>query len=329
MRRDLGRSGIQVSAMGLGCWAIGGPFLFEGRPDGWGEVDDAESVRALQRAVELGVSFFDTADVYGTGHSERVLGQALRGRRDEVVIATKFGHTYDEAAREITGTDVSPRYIRQACEASLRRLGTGHIDLYQLHVGVIPRPQAEDAMATLEQLRRDGLIRAYGWSTAEPDAARLAATRTGATALQYRLNVLSDAPELVALCEAHNLASICNGPLAMGLLIGRFDASSRLSADDVRGSGHDWVGYFEDGRPSQEFLDKLAAIREVLTSGGRTLVQGALAWLWARSPRAVPIPGFKTVRQVEENARAMELGPLRQDQMEEIAALLGGQATVA
>jgi aryl-alcohol dehydrogenase-like predicted oxidoreductase len=146
--RKLGRTGPEVSAIGLGCWAIGGPFIFEGKPDGWGTVDDAESIRAINRAVDLGVTLFDTADAYGTGHSERVLGRALRGRRDDVVIATKFGYTYDESRRTITGTDVSAGYIRRACAASLVRLGTDYIDLYQLHVGDV-EPAFADNAATL------------------------------------------------------------------------------------------------------------------------------------------------------------------------------------
>ena len=123
--RPLGsRSGIQVSALGLGCWAIGGPWTFDGRPAGWGPVDDAESIRAIHRAVDLGVTLFDTADVYGAGHSERVLGRALAGHRDEVVISTKFGLLFDEATREGGGDDVSPAYIRRACDATLERLDT-------------------------------------------------------------------------------------------------------------------------------------------------------------------------------------------------------------
>src|SRR5262245_24570009 len=125
--RKLGEAGPEVSAIGLGCWAIGGPFTLEGKQDGWGAVDDAESTRAINRAVDLGVTFFDTADVYGTGHSERVLGRALRGRRDRVTIATKFGYTYDESTRTITGTDLSAAYIRQACAAYLTPPGTDHI----------------------------------------------------------------------------------------------------------------------------------------------------------------------------------------------------------
>ena len=129
---------------------------------------------------------------------------------------------------------------------------------------------------------------------------------------------------MLALCERDGLASISRGPLAMGLLSGKFNAGSRLPGDDVRGSGADWLTAFEpDGRPRQEFLDRLAAIRESLTADGRTLVQGALGWLWARSERTIPIPGFKTVAQVEENAGALAHGPLPADRMREIDALLG------
>ena len=179
MGRVLGRSGIEVSDIGFGCWAIGGPVTLNGRPDGWGDVDDEESVAALRRGLELGVTFFDTADVYGAGHSEQVLGRALAGHRDEVVIATKFGYTFDPGQRAITGQDTSPAYIRQACRASLRRLGTDRIDLYQLHVGDLPAARAQDVAGTLDGLAADGLIRGYGWSTDDPQrAAAFAGGRT-------------------------------------------------------------------------------------------------------------------------------------------------------
>ncbi|MBV9790826.1 MAG: aldo/keto reductase, partial [Chloroflexi bacterium] len=167
MQRTLGRSGIDVSAMGFGCWAIGGPFLLDGKPDGWGNIDDQESIQAIQHAIDLGVTFFDTADVYGTGHSERILGQAIKNRRQDVVVATKFGYTYDEQQRAVSGTNTTSAYIRRACEASLRRLQTDWIDLYQLHVGDVPLDQAAEIWATLDQLREEGLIRAYGWSTGD------------------------------------------------------------------------------------------------------------------------------------------------------------------
>ena len=133
MKRTLGRSGIEVSALGMGCWAIGGPFHAGEQQAGWGQVDDEESKRAIRRALDLGVTFFDAADVYGAGHSERVLGEALGEDKTRVVIATKFGNVFDEEAKEITGSDASPGHIREACDASLRRLGRDYIDLLQLH----------------------------------------------------------------------------------------------------------------------------------------------------------------------------------------------------
>ena len=315
---------MDVSALGLGCWAIGGQFATPERAAaGWGEVDDDDSIAAIRRGLELGVTFFDTADVYGTGHSEEVLGRALGADRERVAIATKFGNTFEEGTGRMTGADLSPGYIRRACQASLRRLGTDRIELYQCHVGDLDDAAAEEVAGTLEQLRAEGLIRGYGLSTDTLDRAELWAGREGCLAIQHVLNVLEDAPDLIALCERHDLASINRAPLAMGLLSGKFDADTRLPRSDVRGSGAPWLTAFDaDGRPRGEFLDALAAIRDVLTTGGRTLVQGALAWIWGRSERTIPIPGFKTVAQVEDSAGALAHGPLGDDAMLEIDGLL-------
>ncbi len=321
--RQLGRSGIQVSAMGLGCWAIGGPFWAGETPVGWGEVDDNESIRAIQRALDLGVTFLDTADVYGTGHSERVLARALAGRRQQVVIATKFGNLFDEDARQIVGSDASPDHIRRACEASLRRLKVDVIDLYQFHLNDYDPQKAGEVRDTLEALVQEGKIRSYGWSTDHPERARVFAEGPHCTAVQHQMNVLDDAAQVIRLCEELNLASINRGPLAMGLLTGKYQAGAQLGVDDVRGSrSPDWMKYFKDGRPNPEWLKKLDAVRQILTSEGRTLAQGALAWLWGRSPQTIPIPGFRTVKQVEENCAAMRFGPLSAEQMQEIEALL-------
>jgi aryl-alcohol dehydrogenase-like predicted oxidoreductase len=309
--------------MGLGGWAIGGPFWRGDTPVGWGEVDDDESIRAIRRAFDLGVTFFDTADVYGTGHSERVLGRALADVRDEVVIATKFGNVFDEETRQITGSSAEPAYIRQACEASLTRLGTDYIDLYQLHAGNLSLEDAAPVRDTLEALVADGKIRAYGWSTDDPERAGFFAEGEHCTSVQHQLNVLRDAPAMIALCEEKNLASINRGPLAMGLLSGKYDETSKLPDNDVRGeNAPSWMRYFKDGKPNPVFLEKLQSIREILTADGRTLVQGALGWIWCRSEQTVPIPGFRTVAQVEENAKAMDLGPLSDEQVAAIDNLL-------
>ncbi|GHO97093.1 aldo/keto reductase [Reticulibacter mediterranei] len=320
MTRTIGRSGIEVSALGMGCWAIGGEFLFDGKPAGWGKVDDAESTRAIQRALDLGVTFFDTADLYGCGHSERLLGKVLAGKRDAVVIATKFGHVFDEQTREGAGHNITPAYIRAACENSLRRLSTDYIDLYQLHSGIETEAEGEEVIATLEELVREGKIRFYGPSTDDLRVARLFARGPHATAVQQQLNIFGGNDELVAFCEEQGLAVLCRTPLAMGLLTGKYHNDRELAADDVR-RHTPWWEYFKEGR-MQEWVKKVDAVRDVLTEDGRTVAQGALAWIWARSQAAIPIPGFKTVAQVGENIAAMRFGPLSDQQMSRISDLL-------
>lgn len=302
--------------MGIGCWAIGGPIYRGGKQRGWGEVDDAASVRAIHRALDMGVTLLDTAAVYGAGHSEKVLARALEGRRDEVVIATKFGMVFDEETKEASGRRADRESVRRECEASLRRLGTDRIDLYQLHVGDLDLERVPEVLGALEELVEEGKIRSYGWSTDDPQRARAFTEGPHCAAIQQRLNVLEGNEETLAVCERHNLTSLNRGPLSMGLLTGKFDRDSSLPETDVRGS---WD--FREG-DAAERLEKLQNIRDVLTSDGRTLAQGAIGWLWARSENTVPIPGFKTVEQINENAGALEFGPLANGQMEQIESLL-------
>ncbi len=317
--RTLGRSGLEVSALGLGTWAIGGPFLNpQGQPTGWGQVDDAESMRAIHRALDLGVTFWDTADVYGTGHSEKLLGLALGGRRRHVVIATKFGRTFEDGSRQFTGVDASPLAIVRACEASLRRLNTDVIDLYQLHLGDYDPARAVEVRETLEDLVCAGKIRYYGWSTDDPERARIFAAGEHCTAVQFRLNLFERNEAMLALCREHNLAAIIRGPLGRGLLTGKFTPASRLPADDVR---HTWD--FASGEQSAQ-IARLEQLRAALTRNGHSLAQAALGWLWAVSAFTIPIPGFKTVAQVEDNAGALDYGPLSERQVAEIEALLAG-----
>jgi aryl-alcohol dehydrogenase-like predicted oxidoreductase len=318
--RTLGRSNIEVSALGMGCWAIGGPFWRGDKPVGWGDVDDAESMRAIARSLELGVTLFDTSDVYGCGHSERILGEALRGRRDQVVIATKFGNVFDEQTRQITDASGDPAHIRAACDASLRRLQTDYIDLYQFHLGGYDLDKTDDVIATLEELVDAGKIRWYGWSTDDPERAAKFAEGPHCAAIQQRLNLFEGNEETLGLCEENNLASLNRGPLAMGLLTGKFNADSTLPANDVR-AGNGWD--FRSGEQARR-LTALEEMRAVLTRDGRTLAQAAIAWLWAHSNATIPIPGFKNVAQVEENAGALAYAPLSNGQMAELATLKSG-----
>lgn len=316
MKTTLGTGGPTVSALGMGCWAIGGPHARRGDPVGWGAVNDEESLRALRAAYDLGVTLFDTADVYGCGHSERLIARALGDVRDEIVIASKAGYTYIEGTREAPGENSDPDYIRWACEQSLRRLGTEHIDLYQFHLGGYDLDRAPDVLAVFEELVAAGKVGAIGWSTDDPARAGLFAASPHCQAIQQSYNIFGGNVEVLELCEQRGLASIVRGPLGMGLLTGKFNADSAIAVDDVR---HGWD--FRSGAQA-ESLRRLEDVREILTAGGRTLAQGALGWLWARSPAFVPIPGFKSVAQVRENAGAMRFGPLSADQMHQIAGVL-------
>jgi aryl-alcohol dehydrogenase-like predicted oxidoreductase len=324
--RKLGRSGIEVSALGMGCWAIGGPWTYDtgdGEPyaAGWGKIDDKESIRAIHAGLETGINFFDTAANYGAGHSERILAKALEGRRQDVVIATKFGYLVDEEDKLILNDhDAVLGNIRRDCENSLRRLNTDTIDLYQFHVGDYPPEKADAVRDALEDLVKDGLIRWYGWSTDNTEGARVFAEGAHCTAIQQAVHWATqlDYGPTLRVCEESNLASIIRGPLGMGLLTGKFkQGDPKLPEDDIR---HGWD--FNEGR-IVDFIRAVEDLREVLTRDGRTLAQGALGWLWARSEVTVPIPGFKSVQQVEENAGALAFGPLKPDQMREIDRLLG------
>jgi len=324
--RVLGKSGIKVSPMGFGCWAIGGEFFLDGKQDGWGHIDDDESVRAIRRAVELGVNFFDTADVYGAGHSEEVLGKALKDIRDRVVVSTKFGHVFDAETKHVIGTNATRKYIKKACEDSLKRLGTDYIDIYHLHIWSLSDDEAGDAFQTLEELMKEGKIKTYGWSTDSMDCIDFMINNTNAVAIQHQFNIFINADDILKICQDNNLASINRSPLAMGLLSGKFNKDSKLPGNDIRGNNHDWNMYFKDGKPAEIFLNKLNTVREILKSNGRTLVQGALAYLWAKSDKTIPIPGFKTVKQVEENAGALSFGPLTEEQVNEVDSVLNDKA---
>ena len=318
-KRRLGRSNLEVSAMGLGCWAIGGPWDWlesDGStgPVGWGQVDDAESIRAIHYALDAGINFFDTAANYGCGHSERILSQAVAGRRDKVIVATKFGYVVDEEKRVVAETEnITPR-IRQECEDSLRRLQTDYIDLYQFHVGDYAPEKAADVVDVLETLVQAGKIRWYGWSTDNPDGARVFAQGKHCTAIQHAMNLGYDKPQMLEVCEEYNQASINRGPLGMGMLTGKYNGDSTFPADDLR---HSWDLRAEG--PSRHRRRREAVWQYFAEAADtRTPAQIALAWLWTRSDRAIPIPGFKSVAQARENIQAMDFGLLSDEQMKKI-----------
>jgi len=318
LTRRLGKSGIKVSALGMGCWAIGGPWTWHNPgedpwPAGWGKIDDQESIRAIHAALDLGVNFFDTAANYGAGHSERVLGKALKGRRDQAMIATKFGRIVNEAEKVVYGDDDQIlANVRTDVENSLRRLETETIDVYQLHQGEYDAEQALELREILEDLVTEGKIRWYGWSTDLVDRAEVFAGGEHCTSIQFQLNALFDNPEMRALCEKHDLAGINKDPLNRGILTGKFTPDSTFPKDDHRSE----MDFHEENIVKR--LQGVEALREPLMSHGRTMAQGALAYIWAIDPRMIPIPGFKSVEQVQQNAGAMEFGPLGEDEVRQV-----------
>ena len=311
--------GRVVPRIGMGCWAIGGKPP-GAQASGYGPVDDAESRAALKLARELGARVFDTADAYGDGHSETLVGEAF-GDDDEVVIVTKFGYWLDPE----NGLDLRPAGIRALVDASRRRLRRDCLDLVFFHVNEYPAADAGPIFDTLGELRSEGRIAAFGWSTDFVDSLRAFVDLDGFVAVENDLNVFSPADDLMRLAERKGIVSINRLPLAMGLLTGKYDDGRQVGPYDIRKERLPWMKFFTDGRATPAYLERLGAIREVLTSGGRTLAQGALGWILARSPIALPVPGFKTEAQVRENFGASVKGPLSPDMMAEIDRLLDRQ----
>jgi aryl-alcohol dehydrogenase-like predicted oxidoreductase len=326
LKRTLGKSQLEVSALGMGCWAIGGPWTWdqpgnEPFPAGWGNTDDEESIRAVHTALDMGVNFFDTAANYGAGHSEVVLGRALKGKRENVVIATKFGHIVNEETKTVYGDpNQIIKNVRTDIENSLHRLRTDVIDIYQLHEGGYDPKLALELQPVLEELVSAGKIRWYGWSTDVVDSAReFASAASGAhcTSIQFRLNAFYDNAEMRKVCRDFDLAGINKDPLNKGVLTGKFSSTSTFPGNDIRSRAN-----FSDPEMVKR-LKVVDEIRSILTSNGRTMAQGALAYIWALDERMVPIPGFKSVQQVKDNAGALEFGPLTEGQVKEIQTIIG------
>ncbi|HSD82966.1 MAG TPA: aldo/keto reductase [Anaerolineae bacterium] len=322
--KKLGNSDLQVSAVGLGAWAIGGEWLFDGNQAGWGKTDDAESIRAIQAALDAGMNLIDTAANYGTGHSEQVVGQAIRDRRNKVVVATKFGFNVAEAAKRVmyqTPDDILHN-LPFECERSLRNLNVNTIDLYQFHMWDFPAERIPELLDQLEQLVEQGKIRNYGWSTDNVELSRLFAAGRHAVAIQHAANVLQPAAEMFAFTARTGLTSLIRSPLMMGFLSDKYNQDVQFGATDTR------QRRFPREQIAQ-IVETRAKIREVLTSNGRTVAQGALAWLWAQGEQVVPIPGIRTETQARENAAAMQFGPLTAEQLAQIEQLLDRKETIA
>lgn len=319
-----GKSDIEIGKIGLGCWAIGGIWRDLNANAGWGDVNDNESVRAIQAGIDCGARYLDTANIYGCGHSERVVGKAIRGKRDQIVISSKFGILCDEQKKETTGQIECPEDIIHSIEGSLRRLGTDYVDIMLFHLGDFPVERVDMVAETLEKLVAQGKLRAYGWSTSDEERIRAFAKYPHCGGFMFVENIMEDDKKMLSLCDELDVTGICRTPFCMGLLTGKYDKNTVFPKGDLRGKEEapPWMTYYVEGKPNEKMLNKLASVRDILSSDGRTLAQGCLAWIWARSSRYVPVPGFRTEKQVRENVRALEKGPLTSEQMEQIEKLL-------
>jgi aryl-alcohol dehydrogenase-like predicted oxidoreductase len=314
--RDLGKkTGIRVSAIGFGGWAIGGASEASGAPLGWGGQSDEESMAAIRRARELGITLFDTADSYGFGRSESLLGIVLSRYRKEVVIATKVG-----VVRTGTGAlkkDFSRQHIFHAVDGSLKRLRTDYIDLYQMHNPTIEDLRHEEIQDAMERMQDAGKIRFWGVSVSTPEEGIEIMQRGWAHALQVLYNVLNQAPADVLLPTAKEkgYGIIARVPLASGLLTGKFRIDSVFPSDDIRQN-------FLTPRRLQEALERVDETKSIIGGTSRSLAEGALRFVLANEAISTTIPGARNTRQVEMNAAAIE-GSLSSDILEKLRTRLG------
>ena len=291
--RKLGRSGLEVSALGLGCM---------GMSEFYGATDETEAVNTIHRAIDLGVTFLDTADIYGSGHNEHLVGRALKDRRDAVVLATKFGNVRD-ADGTFIGINGRPDYVRAACEASLKRLGVDVIDLYYQH-RVDPNTPIEDTVGAMAALVTEGKVRYLGLSEAGAETIRRAAAVHPIAALQseYSLWTREIESEILPTVRALGIGFVPYSPLGRGFLTGQITKIEDLDADDWRRKGPRFQGdNFERN------LDLVTKVKALADAKGCTAAQLALAWVLAQGEDIVPIPGTKRRKYLEENVGALDV----------------------
>jgi aryl-alcohol dehydrogenase-like predicted oxidoreductase len=297
--RRLGRTGLRVSEISFGAWAIGGPFCFGSQPIGWGAVNDEDSIASLRTAFEHGVNFVDTADIYGLGHSEELVRKAMNGAPQEISIATKGGFLPEPRGGSFQ--DFSREHLFEACEASLQRLGCEAIHLYQLHCPPSEVLEREEVFEVLDELKRQGKILHYGVSIERDTEAITAMEYPGVETVQIIFNMFRQKPArtVFPLAMKQGVGILARVPLASGLLAGKFTPDTVFSEDDHRSSPI--PGETFSGIGLAEGVEIVEKLRFLEFEGGPSLAQIALRWVLAFDAVSATIPGAKTPQQVKEN----------------------------
>ncbi|RLD06725.1 MAG: aldo/keto reductase [Chloroflexota bacterium] len=311
--RTLGKSGLAVTEIGIGLWAIGG--------DAWGPTDDQDSLSTIDIALEAGITFFDTADVYGAGHSEELLGQAMKGRRDKFIVATKIGWRNFDNERNQTAYNTVEKLIA-GVESNLRRLQTDYVDIIQSHID-FRDPTMEIFLEGFQRLQQDGKVLSYGVSTSDFEYLKAFNADGNCATLQTDYSILNRTAEaeIFPYCMENDIGVIVRGPLAMGILTGKFALDTQFREGDFR---QRWQDNPEEHKTYLEDLAKVEKLR--LLAHDRTLAQLALQFVMANPAVTVAIPGAKTTKQLKDNVGAALLPALTQEEMTQINAItpLGG-----